>query len=84
LRVLGALSKSDKPLSRSEISKAGPVDQSMLTEYIGSSDDKIRLKNNAKVGVSLLTRGFATATAKDAVTTYSITTSGRKALESAK
>ena len=53
----------------------------MLTEYIGSSDDKIRLKNDAKVCVSLITRGYVTAANKDGATLYSITASGRKALE---
>jgi hypothetical protein len=65
VRVFQALSKSKEPLTRSEISKKGEVDQAMLTEYIGSSDDKIRLKNDKKVCKSLLTHGYVKATDKD-------------------
>jgi hypothetical protein len=84
VRVLQALAKSKSPLTRSEISKKGEVDQAMLKEYIGSSDDKIRSKNDKKVCVSLLTRGYVKPTDKDGAAVYSITVSGRKALESAK
>jgi len=34
----------------------------MLTEYIGSSGDKIRAKNDKKQFMSLLTRDFVKAT----------------------
>ena len=55
----------------------------MLVEYIGSSDDKIRAKNDKKFK-SLLTLGFVKATDGDGATSYSITASGRKALAAAK
>jgi hypothetical protein len=64
-----------------QIAKKGEVDQAMLTEYIGSSDDKIRLKNDKKVCTSLLTLGHIKANEQDGATTYAITASGRKALQ---
>lgn len=82
VKVLAALAKSDKPLSRKEIATTAAVDQSMCTEYLGSSDDAIRAKNDVKVMPSLLTLGhIVVAKSDDGKDSYSITAAGRKALE---
>lgn len=83
LRVLTALAKSGRALSRAEISKRGNVDVAMLNSYIGSHDLTIRAKNDKKVMPSLLTLGHVKAERhEDIGVVYTITASGRKALTS--
>ena len=85
IRVLAALSKSKQPLSRSEIGEKAEVDVASLTEVIGSSDAEIRKKNDKLKGwKSLLTLGFVKATKEEGAVSYTITTTGKKALDAAK
>jgi DNA-binding MarR family transcriptional regulator len=87
VRVLEALAKSKKSLSRTEISEKGGVDLAMLNSYIGSQDDSIRKKNDELVCKSLLTLGFVkygTQQEEGRGMYYDITPAGRKALDSAK
>jgi hypothetical protein len=85
VRILAALKKAGKELTRKEIAEKAPVDNAYCTEWIGSVDPTIRAKND-KACVSLLTMKFVKASEGDgkAVTTYAITPAGIKALESAK
>lgn len=88
IRVLKALRRVTKPLTRAEISERGEVDLAMLTEYIGSHDDAIRAKNDKAVMPSLRTLGFVKAEQHDIdgrdVVVHTITASGRKALDAIK
>lgn len=96
VRILKTLSKNSKPLTRSEIADKAPVDVATCVEYIGSDDDGVRKSNDKKHFPSLVTLGFVKATdgspkkGKDGTfsdnagpTEYSITATGRKALEAA-
>lgn len=78
LRILATLAKTKEPLSRSEIAKRAKVDAAWLTEYVGSSDKKVRAKNDKRFK-SLITLGHVKATDSDGPATYSITATGRKA-----
>lgn len=83
VRILEALSKSNKPLSRAEIAKKAKTDLAGLTEQIGSSDPARRKANDKKHFPSLLTLGYLKE-GQDKETNavlYVITASGRKALE---
>src|SRR3954453_1577457 len=84
VRVLEALAKSKEPLNRKEISTKGKVDLAMLNSYLGAHDLKIRAKNDKAVCPSLLTLGYVTAKDSDGTVVYSITASGKKAVEAAK
>lgn len=96
IRILKTLSKNSKPLTRSEIADKAPVDVATCVEYLGSDDDSVRKANDKKHFPSLVTLGFVKATdgspkkGKDGTfsdnagpTEYSITATGRKALEAA-
>lgn len=78
IRILQTLAKTKEPLSRADIAKKAKVDAAWLTEYVGSSDRKVRLKNDKRFK-SLITRGFVKAEDSDGATTYTITAAGRKA-----
>jgi DNA-binding MarR family transcriptional regulator len=81
IKVLQALAKTDKPLSRKELAEQAGVDQAMSTEYLGSNDEANRLKNDAKVMPSLLTLGYIQSATSSGKLCYTITPSGRKAIE---
>jgi hypothetical protein len=83
VRVLEALSKSGKALTRAQISDKAEVDNAMLTDYIGSTDDAKRKVNDTKLMPSLVTLGHVHAVAPEedgGPSSYSITAAGRKAL----
>ncbi|MGL6095365.1 MAG: hypothetical protein ACRC7O_06150 [Fimbriiglobus sp.] len=85
IRVLKALAKAGKPLSRKEIAEKAATDLAMLTEYIGSNDSVIRAKNDVNRWPSLLTIKlikFAPAGDDNGVY-YDLTAAGRKAAEKA-
>lgn len=83
VRVLQALAKG-KNMTRPQITEKSGVDQATLTEYIGSSDDETRLKNDAKHFPSLVTLKLVKAAVPEEGTRaecYNITALGLKALE---
>lgn len=83
-RILEFLSKQNKAQTRKDISEGASVDLAMLNSYIGSHKEDIRLKNDAKVCVSLLTMGFVKATSPEDESVrgvaYEITSAGKKAI----
>jgi len=72
LRILAYLAKQKRPSTRKQIADGAPVDTAMCTEYLGSDNDAIRLKNDAKHFPSLVTLGYiaarSPATRSDAAT----------------
>lgn len=84
LRILAALAKSKRPLTRAQIAEKGKVDQASLTDYVGSYDDAIRAKNDKKICMSLVSLRLVKAVAGETGTTYMITAAGRKAVTAAK
>lgn len=87
VRILAALKKAGRPLTRKEIAEAAPVDLAWLTEYLGSHDAAVRAKNDKTKFPSLLTRGYvrigSPSDDESRVPAYEITAAGKKALESA-
>lgn len=87
VRILAVLVKG-KPLTRAQIAEKAPVDNAMCTSYIGSLDETVRKKTDKAVMMSLLSLGFVSHKQYDKdgkdVVEYSITASGRKALDAAK
>lgn len=85
-RILKALAKSSKPLTRGQISEKAPVDVASCVEYMGSPDATIRKANDAKHFPSLITLGLVKQEIEDRdgrdVVVYSITAKGKA--ESAK
>lgn len=89
VRILQALSKAKSPLTRKQISEKAPCDLAFLTEYMGSQDDEIRAKNDAKM-MSLRSLGYvkvefnlsspATGSKGREGAAYSITLKGKTAL----
>jgi hypothetical protein len=81
IRILEALAKAKKPMSRKEISEKAPVDLAFCTEYVGSHDEDVRKKNDAKFPC-LITLGMVKyAPSGDATGGhYEITDKGRKAV----
>jgi hypothetical protein len=80
LRILKALAKSPKPLSRGQIATKAKVDRAWLTEYIGAVDTGTRRANDMKFP-SLLTLGNVKTIEGDGPAFYEITSAGRKAGE---
>ena len=82
VRILVALSKSGKPLSRAEISEKATVDVATCTEYIGSIDEVKRLANDVKHFPSLISLGFIRFAAPEEGkgANYEITAAGKKAV----
>ena len=86
-RILAFLAKQKKPVTRKQIAEGAPVDTAMATEYLGSANDAIRLKNDALRFPSLISLGLISATPADddkPVTTYTITDAGKEALKATK
>lgn len=87
VRILAALAKSSKAMTRKQIAEKAPCDLAWCTEYVGSSDAEVRKSNDAKKFPSLVTLGFikfaATEDGTDG-TAYAITDKGRKELTKAK
>lgn len=80
VRVLKALVKAGKPLTRNEIAEKAGVDAAWLTEYIGSPDAEKRAKNDAKFK-SLITLGlvkFAAPADEGEPARYDVTPKGRE------
>lgn len=85
VRILAALKKSGKAMTRNQLSEKAPVDLAMCTEYIGSTDADKRKANDAKHFPSLISLGYVKfGNGEDAGgTVVEITKSGIKALEKA-
>lgn len=87
VRILKALVKAGKPMTRSQISEKAPVDQAACVEYIGSHNPDVRLANDAKHFPSLVTLGYVKAEMHDVdgrdVVQYTVTAKGAKAAEKA-
>jgi hypothetical protein len=84
VRVLKALGKSKKPLSRAAVADKAPVDRACCVEYIGSPDADVRKRNDKKKFPSLVTLGLVKQEqhdidGKDTIV-HSLTSKGRKAL----
>jgi hypothetical protein len=83
-RVLEALQKFPKGLTRPLIAEKGAVDQAALVEYIGSPDPATRKANDAKHFPSLVTLQAVKEEQREIdgrnVTTYSITAKGKQLL----
>src|SRR5690242_1633048 len=79
VRILQALAKSGKPLSRKEIAEKAPVDLAACVEYIGSADPAIRKANDVKHFPSLVSLGLVKEERHEGEpVTYAITAKGRK------
>jgi hypothetical protein len=83
VRILKALNRTSKHLTRAEISEKAPADLAMLNSYIGSHDDATRAKNDKKNFPSLLTLGLIAKALpedpeKNGHVSYKITAKGAK------
>jgi hypothetical protein len=85
VRILAALKKAGKALSRADISQKAPVDPAACVEYIGSNDADVRKANDAKHFPSLISLKLVKFANPDegAATVYEITAAGTQALEKA-
>ncbi len=87
VRVLVALSKSNKPLTRVQIADKAKVDQAALVEYVGSADKARREANDKKHFPSLLSLGLVRADDAEVdgreVVVYQVTAKGRTAASKA-
>lgn len=81
IRILKALARNAKPLTRKQISEKAKVDLAWLNSYIGSNDEAIRAKNDKNIMPSLLTLGLVAFSPEEGPTSYTITAAGRKAVE---
>lgn len=88
IRILHALAKAGKPLTRGQISDKAPVDNACCTEYIGSDDAEVRAANDKRRFPSLLTLGLLkTVPHQDgdkATTAYDLSAKGAKEVEKLK
>lgn len=87
VRILAALAKTGRPMTRVELAKAAPVDQATCVEYLGSADPEKRKANDVKHFPSLVSLGYVKQIMDDqdgsTVWVHTITATGKKALESA-
>lgn len=88
VRILAALKKANRGLSRAEIAEKAPVDVATCVEYIGSLDQAKREANDVKMGwkslISLKYVKQAASEQEDARGAYyTITEAGKSALEKA-
>ncbi len=82
IRILKALAKTKKPLTRAQIATKAPVDVATCVEYIGSPNLDIRKANDQRKFPSLVSLGFVKQElhdidGKDKVV-HSLTAAGRK------
>lgn len=85
VRILQYLNKTGAPATRAVISAKAPVDLAFCTEYLGSSNEEVRLKNDAKI-LSLLSMKavkLGLPEEEGGAATYAITATGKKLLETA-
>lgn len=82
-RILLALRKAGKGLTRSQIAEKANVDTAGCVEWVGSADDSIRKANDAKHFPSLVSLGYVKFGNNDgsAAAVYEITAKGRAAAE---
>ena len=85
VRILAALKKAGKSLSRAQIAENAPCDRAWLNEWLGAHDEAKRKANDVKFFPSLLTLGFIRYAKPndDGQPTYDITAAGKKAVEAA-
>lgn len=82
VRILKALKKANRPLTRKEISEKAPVDVASCVEYLGSHDDATRKANDKKHFPSLLTLGLVKFdSTADGGVAYAISAKGRTAAD---
>jgi len=78
VRILAALAKATKPLTRKEIAEQAPCDEAWLTSWMGVEDD---VKRIGECFPSLVTLGYVWREKPDGgPAVHSITEAGRKAL----
>jgi hypothetical protein len=87
VRILQYLCTVPNGATRKEIAAGAPVDNAFCTEYLGSTDDSIRLANDEKFAPSLVTLGYVSREKEDRgeagiALVVRITPAGRKALQS--
>jgi outer membrane biosynthesis protein TonB len=87
VRILAALNKATRGLTRAEIAAKAEVDLATMTSYIGSDDETIRARLDKIKFPSLLTLKYMKPAAAEKEDTragyYTITASGKAALEKA-
>lgn len=86
IRILQAMSRTDKCLVRAAIADRAECDYASLTDYIGAHDEAKRRANDVRYFPSLLTLGYITYGPKevdDDSPRYRLTAAGRKALQQA-
>lgn len=87
LKILAALAKSGKWMSRKEVVEATGADNAWMTEWLGSNDPSKRAANDAKHFPSLVTLAYVSFDTQDRdgrdTTVYKITPEGRAALKTA-
>lgn len=81
VRILKALAKASKPLTRAAIAEKASVDAAGCVEWIGSADEATRKTNDAKHFPSLVTLGLLRQERHDAdgrdVVLYTVTAKGK-------
>ena len=81
IRILQALAKSGKPLSRKELADKASVDQAGCVEWVGSVNSDIREANDKKHFPSLVSRKFVRFDNQDIngrdTVVYAITAAGK-------
>lgn len=83
-RILKALSKAGKGMTRAQIAEKAPVDTASCVEYLGSHDAAVRKANDAKHFPSLITLGMVKAEEQEeGAVTYTITAKGRETAKNA-
>jgi hypothetical protein len=81
VRILKALLKAGRALTRKELAEKAPVDVAACVEYVGSSDPDRRAANDTKHFPSLVTLGYVRFGNPEEAggTCYEITAKGRAA-----
>jgi hypothetical protein len=78
IRILAKLAKATAPMTRKEIAEKAGCDRAWLTSWLGSTDAKVRAKNDRNDGYpSLITLKFVATKEADGVVTYAATAKGK-------
>ena len=88
IRILQAMAKARKPLTKAALAKASGVHVNWIAEYVGSKDGEPRVRQSGELkDLKLVPAGLAKLVSVDvdgqSETMYDITAPGRKALEKA-
>ncbi len=81
VRILKALAKSGKPLTRAQIAEKASCDVAGMVEWIGSADPEVRTANDKKHFPSLVSLGLVKQEQHDVdgrdVVVYAVTAKGK-------